>query len=126
DVARSLNNVAYCLQALGYVAEALSKAEAAASMSDRLSDASSYSYSCHLAVLLGQGGNRQRAVSVLEGAAESLENLRCEARGLTETDRAIYFAELRRHGDACRQLTEARLDLGQWTPALEAWERGRG
>ncbi len=123
-VATSLSNLAECLWDLGRAAEAVRAFEAATKAARRTNDPGRHRNLAILAGVLLEAGDATRAAELAGEAVDQIESLRGAAMGLTEADRARYFAALKRFGAFTHSIRALRA-LGRDAEALHYVERLR-
>jgi tetratricopeptide (TPR) repeat protein len=123
-IVKDLTNLAFALLTLGRTDESARHLDEAVAMARRLGSPFMHAALANAAAVRLKARDPSAAVPLLEEAIDQIESLRAEAVGLTEADRALYFAELKQYG-AFELAVLAQRALGRDGDALRFVERGR-
>lgn len=123
-IVKDLTSLAFTLEALGRSDEAIRLLDEAVAMARRLGSPHKHAALANAASVRLKANEWDAALPLIEEAVDQIESLRAEAVSLTDADRALYFAELKRYG-AFELAVRTHRALGRDGDALQVVERGR-
>jgi len=123
-IGSALNNVGFCLMHLDRDEEALPYLERAVAIAQETGSPRYAIWANNLARTLAKLGRHKKAIAHYAQVIAVVESRRQHALGLTEQDRAGYFAKLK-SGRVFWHMAQSQLALGREEEALGFLERGR-